>query len=447
MVVESNQMKGVTNMSETQKQSFGDKFQNWMMEKVMPIANKLNQQRHLAAIRDAMTLLIPLTIIGGFAILLAQPPVPAGSTNGFLLAWKAWANKMGDSLWIPYNLTMGCLSLYVTVGVAYFLAKSYKMNPITNVVSALAVFIIISGACDNAKGTLIFSYFGSSYMFGAMLTAIICVEVNHLFISHNIKIRMPASVPPNVTAPFEILIPFAVTLIGMMLLNGLINNLTGAGFTALIFTIFQPLMRATGSIPSVLLINLLITLFWFFGIHGDNMVAPVTNTITTAAIAANAEAYAAHKAIPYTYAGAAATVFGQWCFFLSLQFVILIACHSSQLKSLVKVSLIPSCFNINEPGVFGIPAVLNIWVFIPEAICCMLNYLVYALCANAGIVSKFVIAAPWTTPGPLNALLATGMDLRVVVLWFILFAVNFFIALPFMRIYDKQLQKEETENN
>lgn len=52
-----------------------DKFQEKLQKVLVPIADKLSNQRHLAAVRDAMGILIPLTIIGGFAILLAQPPV------------------------------------------------------------------------------------------------------------------------------------------------------------------------------------------------------------------------------------------------------------------------------------------------------------------------------------------------------------------------------------
>ncbi|MBQ6489580.1 MAG: PTS sugar transporter subunit IIC [Solobacterium sp.] len=431
-------------MSEA-KVSFMDKLQDWMMEKVLPVANTLSNQRHLASVRDAMTLLIPLTIVGGFAVLLVQPPITEGSTNGFLLAWQAMATgPIGAALWPVYFLTMGCLSIYVCAGVAHFLAKRYELNTITSVISALAVFIIISGAFDMAAGSLNYSYFGASYMFGAILVAIISVEVTNFFMKRDIKIKMPDSVPPNVTAPFEALIPFGATVIGMLVIDGLIKNVTGAGFTSLVFTIFQPLMRATGSIPSVLLINFIITFFWFFGIHGDNMVAPVTNPITTAALAVNAEAYASGGTVPYVYAGAAATVFGQWCFFFCLQILMMFFCKSSRLKNLVKVSIVPSMFNINEPGVFGIPTVLNVFLFIPGAICSMLNFLIYALAANAGLVRKFMVAAPWTTPGPLNAFLATGFDFRAIILWLIIFALDIAITLPFMRSYDKQLLAEET---
>ena len=67
-------------MSES-KQGIMDRFQGFMEEKILPFATKLGNQRHMAAIRDGMSILIPLTIIGGLAMILAIPPVPAGLEN------------------------------------------------------------------------------------------------------------------------------------------------------------------------------------------------------------------------------------------------------------------------------------------------------------------------------------------------------------------------------
>ena len=66
--------------------TFMDKFQEKLQKLLVPIAEKLSNQRHLASIRDAMGILIPLTIIGGFSILLAQPPVDTkhNAANQFL---------------------------------------------------------------------------------------------------------------------------------------------------------------------------------------------------------------------------------------------------------------------------------------------------------------------------------------------------------------------------
>jgi PTS system cellobiose-specific IIC component len=441
-----------TKMSEAApKKSFMDKLSDTMEKYIVPIGQKIANQRHLAAIRDGLTILIPATIIGGFACLLAVPPIPSTITEGsnffyaFLLAWKSFAAANSTTLMIPYYMTIGIISIYVVCGVSYQLAKHYKMNGINNMISALLVYLCVSGAVDVANGTITIAKLGAAYMFTAMIIGLLVVEINRFFIEHNITIKMPASVPPNVAAPFNVLIPLVFNVIAFMLLDVLVTSLTGAGISSLVYTIFQPMMSATGSLPSVLLINFLMTTFWFFGIHGANMLSVVTTPITTAAIAANAEAYVAGKALPYIYAGAMNSVFGNWITYNVILFVIIVFCKSKQAKSVAKVALVPSIFNINEPTIFGLPTVLNVYTYIPLVLCSIVNCTTYYLLAAANLIGRFYITLPFTVPGPLQAFLATG-DVKTILLWFVLFLVDIPLVLPFLKTYDKQLVKQEKEN-
>jgi PTS system cellobiose-specific IIC component len=230
-----------------------------------------------------------------------------------------------------------------------------------------------------------------------------------------------------------------------MLIDTLLKSLTGAGIAKLVYTIFQPLMRATGSLPSVLLINLLMTTFWFFGIHGANMLSVVTSPITTAALAANAEAVVAGQQAPYIYAGAMNSVFGNWITYTAMLVVIFIFGKSQQTRSVARVAIVPSCFNINEPSIFGLPTVLNVYTYIPMIICSFVNCSTYYLLAQANVLGRFYVTLPFTVPGPLQAFLATG-DFKTIIVWFILFAVDMVILYPFITTYDKQLYKKEQEN-
>ena len=449
--VDSDCRGGKEAMSEVkQKRSFMDKLSDWMQKYIVPVGVKISNQRHLAAIRDGLTILIPATIIGGIACLIAVPPIPATITEpsnffyAFLLAWKSFAASFSSILMIPYYMTIGVIALYVVCGVSYTLAKSYQMNGLNSMISALVVYLCVSGAVDLANGALTIAKMGAAYMFSGILVAIITVEVMHAFQKHNITIKMPDSVPPNVAAPFNALIPLAVTVIGMLIIDALLTKFTGAGFANLIYTIFQPFMRATGSLPSVLLINFLMTTFWFFGIHGANMLSVVTTPITTAAIAANADAVVAGQPLPYIYAGAMNSVFGNWITYNVILLVIFAWCKSSQARSVAKVAIVPSIFNINEPSIFGLPTVLNVYTYIPLLLCGMINTSVYYLCASANIVGRFYVTLPFTVPGPLQAFLATG-DPKTIVLWAILFVVDIPIVFPFIKTYDNQLLKQEKE--
>ena len=203
-------------------------------------------------------------------------------------------------------------------------------------------------------------------------------------------------------------------------------------------------MRATGSLPSVLLINILMTTFWFFGIHGGNMLSVVTSPITTAALAANAEAMTSGQPLPYIFAGSMNTVFGNWMTYNALVLVLFIFAKSKQNSSIAKVGVVPSLFNINEPLIFGIPTVLNVYTYIPMLICGCFNCAVYYLLAAANMVGRFYITLPFTIPGPLQAFLATG-DIKTTLLWIVLFAIDMVIMLPFIKAYDKQLYTAEQE--
>lgn len=438
------------NKKMSEKKSFMDKMSDFMEKYVVPVGMKISNQRHLSAVKDGLAILIPLTIIGGFACLLAVPPIPASVTEAsnplfaFLLAWKAFAGKFAAYLMVPYYLTIGIVSLYVVCGVSYQLAKSYKMNALTVMISALLVYLCVSGAFDVATASLSVGMLGAGYMFSAMMVGLLVVEICRFFKEKKIVIKLPDSVPPNVAAPINALLPLAFSVIVFMLVDALLTSTTGSGFAKLVYTIFQPFMRATGSLPSVLIINFLITTFWFFGIHGGNMLSVVTSPITTAALAANAEAYVAGQPMPYIYAGSMNTLFGNWISYNVLIVVILLFCKSQQARGVAKIAGVPSLFNINEPSIFGLPTVLNVYTYIPMVICAAVNCASYYLLASAGVVGRFYLTLPFTVPGVLHAFLATG-DIKASILWIVLFLVDIPIVLPFLKAYDNQLLKQEAE--
>lgn len=445
--------RGKQTMSENAKSStFMDKMSNWMMEYLVPVANKIGNQRHLASVRDGLTIMIPATIIGGFAILLAVPPIPATITEpsnffyAFLLAWKAWAGANSAILMTPYQLTIGIISVYAVCGVSYMLAKHYKMDGLNNMISALLVYLVISGALDLANGSITVSRLGAGYMFSAMIVGLLVVEITRMFDKYNVKIKLPDSVPPNVAGPFNVLIALGFNVIFFSIVNALLTSLTGGGIPDLIYAVFTPLMKATGSLPSILILNFLAALFWFFGIHGNNMMSAVVTPITTAAIAANAEAMAAGAPLPYIYAGAITTVFGGWLVGNNaMNLWCLLFAKSSRIKSLSKVAAVPAFFNIAEPYIFGLPTVLNLYNFIPAMICQTLNITIYYFLASANIVGRAYVTLPFTCPAVLQAFLATGGNVATAALALALLPLNMLIFTPFLKAYDNSLLKEEKE--
>ncbi|MBC8845099.1 PTS sugar transporter subunit IIC, partial [Escherichia coli] len=64
-----------------------------MDQYISPLANKLSQQRHLKATRDAFMSMLPITLFGSIPIILKAAPVTDDTKNGFLLAWANFAEK------------------------------------------------------------------------------------------------------------------------------------------------------------------------------------------------------------------------------------------------------------------------------------------------------------------------------------------------------------------
>ena len=400
-----------------------NKVITWVQQKVAPIAGKISNEKYLAAIRDGMTAIIPVTIIGGIAAIISSPPVPNAvkATNfisSFLISWRNWATVNAAILTIPYNLTMGLLGLYTVIAIAYYLTQYYKMNLITNEITAILAFLIIASPPIAIKNIIYLpaKNLGAVGMFAGIVVAIITVEVNRLFISNHISIKLPSSVPPNVAAPFEVLLPMLVITFVLFILNNWCVNFTHNDIASVIYLLFTPFTNLTGSLPVVLLIAFTATTLWFFGIHGNNMLGAIVTPITTLNVALNLKQYNAGQPMTHIFAGSFYSVFGGWITYTAFIIAMILFAKSVRLKTLWKIGLPGNLFNINEPLIFGIPTVLNLYFYIPIVISEIINLTIAYLLMQYNILGKFYVMVPWSTPGFIQVFLAS-MDWKNCILW------------------------------
>ena len=82
--------------------------------KLLNLASKFQQSNLIRSIRDGLVNMIPVLIIGAFALILKTFPVPAYQTfitsfgNGFLLTLLDFV----------YSATFGVLSVYMTLSIS-----------------------------------------------------------------------------------------------------------------------------------------------------------------------------------------------------------------------------------------------------------------------------------------------------------------------------------------
>ncbi len=431
-----------------------NKIQAWFEKHVVPLAAKIGKQRHLIAIQNALLLSLPMMMIGSYALILAYPPVDYSTfaeSSVWYSVFKVWAD-FATAASVPLNLlfdvTLGCLSVFIAIGVAYFLSKHYKLQSFIPITIVFASFLILNS--ERLDGAYASSYFGGEGLFAAMVLSILICEFYRWLIEKEVgKIKLPDSVPDAISASFESLVP-AIIILSVVTVFGHVLRGLDTSLPVLILSMFRPIIRTVDSVLGAAFVTLITQILWWFGIH-DSAVGAIIGPIRDANLVANATAYAAGTSLtnlPYIFTSSFYFTFGTIGgsgATLALVFLLLKS-KSAQLRTVGKIGLAPSLFNINEPILFGMPIILNPILLIPFLSAQTLNVIITYLCMAGGIINKTMVDPGWNMFSPVGALIAT-LDVKAVVLLLLLVVMDALIYYPFFKIYEKRLIEEDLENS
>ncbi|MGL4741331.1 MAG: PTS sugar transporter subunit IIC [Sarcina sp.] len=415
-----------------------DKFTNFLETKLAEPMAVLSRQRHLTAVRDGIIATLPLIIVGSFFLVIAFLPIPE--------SWplKQFIADNVGTLLLPYRMTMFIMTMYATWGIGYSLAKSYDLDGVTGGILAAVAFMLtlVPQVVEEMGWAMPMGNMGGGGMFVGIIVSIIAVEILRLTTKYKLTIKMPEQVPPSVARSFEALVPTGIVIF----LIGGITYFAKFDWHGFVGKLVAPLVSASDTLPSVLILVVLITLFWSFGIHGVSIIGSLARPLWLQLLDANTAAHAAGEAIP----GIAAEPFFQWFIWIGgsgatigLVIVMAFCCKSVYGKQMGKAALVPGIFNINEPAIFGAPVVLNPILIVPFIATPMVLATIAWFATSMGLVNSVVVLAPWTLPGPIGAFLATGGDWRGAVLNIICIIISVIMYYPFVKLYDKKLLAEE----
>lgn len=420
-----------------------------MDQYISPLANKLSQQRHLKATRDAFMSMLPITLFGSIPIILNAAPVTENTTNGFLLAWASFAEQNSMILnWIS-GITLSAMSLFICIGVTYFLCRHYKEDVLRPLMFAVAGFLMLvltpmKLGWDGKEVEI--SFLDGRGILLALFVSIVTVEGYHWMRKKNIgRISMPDSVPASLSETFAALVP-GLILMTFFSIIFIIFHAFDTTAVQFLYNIMAPSFQAADSLPFTILSIFLIHLFWFFGIH-DAALAGILGPIRDGNLSINA----AEKMAGADLSNIFTTPF--WTYFviiggsgsvLALAFLMMRS-KSKQLSTVGKVGFLPSIFGISEPMIFGTPLMLNPIFFVPFIFTSVFNGIVTYLCMSWGIVGKTFAVFSWQMPAPIGAFLST-MDWRAIVLVVALIALDGLIYYPFFKVYEKNLVALEKES-
>lgn len=399
-------------------------FTNWMEKHFVPIAAKIGSQKFLVAIRDAFIAIMPITMAGAFSTLLnvffRDLPTEWGWT-GFVEAMQPVITVNGNVWWG----TLAVLSMCFVFALGYQLSKVYRTPPLAGGLIAFASFIAVTpqsievtseaGEVISAWGNLNWTLLDVRGLFTALFIGFFSTIIYAKLMNRNITIKLPDTVPPAVSKAFAAIIPGIVAIYLSGILAFIVSSLSGLSIGELILKYVQmPFLGLSQGLVAVLIIVLAVQLFWFFGLHGTNVLGPILDGVYLSATAANNSAYMMKESFEYLWTRGSFDAYvwlgGAGCT-LALIIAILIVSKREDSLAVAKLSLPMGAFNINEPVVFGMPIVLNPIYFIPWIIVPIILTLIAYGATAIGLIPPVFNAVPWIMPPVLYAFFATGGNL------------------------------------
>ena len=400
-------------------------FTAWMEEHFVPVAAKIGSQKHLVAVRDAFISIMPITMAGAFAVLLNVFVRDLPTTY---LPQLDIATKMGWLIGINGNVwwgTLAVLALAFVFALGYNLSKAYKTNALAGGLVAFSSFIAvtpqiaaIAGAGPEGTdvvgwGFLNWSFLDARGLFTALIIGFISTLIYANLMNRNVTIKLPDSVPPAVSKAFASIIPGVIAIYACGFLAWLVaTTCGGVSIGELIFKYIQmPFLGVSQGLGSVIVVVLAVQLFWFFGLHGTNVLGAVLDGTYLTAQTMNASAAQAGEAMKFIWTRGSFDAFvwmgGAGCT-LALIIAVFLFSKRADSKAVAKLSAPMGVFNINEPVVFGMPIVLNPIYFIPWLLVPVVLTVVAYLATSMGLVPYVSVVVPWVVPPVIYAWLATG---------------------------------------
>lgn len=414
------------------------------MNKMKPAFAKFAANKYVSAIRDGFIAAMPIILFSSIFSLIAYVP----NAWGFY-----WPTAVANALTVPYNFSMGMLSLFVAATCAKNLTdslnvklpKTNQINTISVIMSAEICFIIVA-IVTNPKTGIDLTYMGTQGLVAAYLVGCIVPNIYKFCIVRNVRITMPDQVPQNIAQTFTDIFPMLFSVVVFWVLNLILQGAFHANLSQCIINLLSPIFHASDSYLGLALIAGAMAFFWFVGVQGPSIVAPAVSAIETTNVGLNtalmhAGQHASHVLAVNTQdyimnmGGTGST--------LVLAYIFLLLSKSAQNKAVGKASVIPVTFSVNEPILFGAPIIMNPVFFIPFVVTPMVNVMLFKFFVDVLKMNSFIATLPWTVPAPIGIVVGTGFAPLSFVFVILALILDVLIWLPFFRVYDNDVYAKE----
>ena len=208
---------------------------NFLEDKLVPVASKLGSNKYLKAISGGFVAILSATIVGSMFILLGNLPIKAYTE------WLA-SSGFGSILALPGQVTTDLIALYASFFIAYSLAREFQTDGAGAGLASLVSFMLVTGRVEGSIST---AYLGAKGLFTAMIVALIAARIYVYVVKHGWVIKLPESVPPNVSNSFSALIPSFIVITIFLAVAGAMTYTSYGNLHVAVFTIFSLIFSLT----------------------------------------------------------------------------------------------------------------------------------------------------------------------------------------------------------
>jgi PTS system cellobiose-specific IIC component len=418
------------------------KFQDFLEKAIAPIATTLGNNTCIKAITQGMMLTVAFTIVGSIFTILGAIPIDV---------WTKFITDTGlkDLFAVMTTVTIDIIALIATFGIAYSYAEMKKEEGraagLLAVISFLILIPLEVTAGEISEKAIPFTNLGGRGLFLAIIVGLLTGFVFTFVKKKGWVIKMPAGVPENIGSIFSAVIPVFIMMFLVWLVRGGMSYTSYGDVNSMIYKFIQaPLANVMSNAYSSIILTVLNSIFWFFGIHSmaiNQLVSPAMRVLDLA----NLELF---------NAGLAPTNISTWNFFmmtaklggtgctLGLCVYLAFFSKSKRYRMLGKLALPAVIFNVNEPLIFGLPILLNPLLLIPFFLAPIVAYLLAYLVTWIGLLTPIIgLQLPVEFPVLLSGLLQGGVGFMI--LQFVIAIISCLIYYPFINIMDKQAVEEE----
>lgn len=419
--------------------------------KIYLLIETLSSLSTLAAIRSAMTLTLPLAFLGSLATLLNNFPLPAYQSfmqSCFGPDWK----MLGQAL---TNSTFSVISLVLLFLLGQSLAAAFnkkhpfvQISPVVSGLVALTSYLVLlqAGTLDILPN----HWLGVPGMFMALLVGLLSTKIFFtLFRCERLRINLPiGTIDATTPLVFNALLPAILAILFFALLGAtasLYSEMHIAG--ALHQSLRIPFDYIGDSFSRSILYVFSVDILWFFGVHGANVLDPITHNIFATADTTNMVALAFNMPLQHFITKNFTDIFvfmGGAGSTLSLVGALLLFGKANEGRRLGALALIPCLFNINEVLLLGLPIILNPVMLIPFILTPIVLACVSYVAVLSGVVSYPATVVEWITPVFFNSYISTG-SISGPILQMVNLSIGILIYTPFVLLSKKLGEKRFEE--